>query len=109
MSSRSHSPPPFTGCSMNLILLTVPAWSCTFSRSMGLLKVLVLALTIALVPSASAQMTGKPLARIGFIGNADPKTQAQSIAALRQGLRELSWIEGENLNIEYRWAEGNAD
>src|SRR5262245_24127758 len=76
---------------------------------MRLLKVLVLALSIALVAPAGAQMTGKALTRIGFIGNADPKTQAQSIAALRQGLRELGWIEGENLHIEYRWAEGNMD
>jgi len=76
---------------------------------MRLLKILIVALNIALVLPAAAQMTGKPLTRIGFMGNADPKTQAQSIAALRQGLRELGWIEGENLNIEYRWAEGNID
>jgi len=90
-------------------MLTVSGWRCAFTRSMRLLKILVLALNIALVPPVLAQTTGKPPTRIGFIGNADPKTQAQSLAALRQGLRELGWIEGENLNIEYRWAEGNMD
>ena len=90
-------------------MLTVSGWRCAFTRSMRRLEILVLALNIALVPPVLAQTTGKPPTRIGFIGNADPKTQAQSLAALRQGLRELGWIEGENLNIEYRWAEGNMD
>ena len=106
---REDRPPPLVECLMNRILLTVPGWYCAFTRWMRLLKIFVVALNIALVLPASAQMTGKPLTRIGFMGNADPKTQAQSIAALRQGLRELGWIEGENLYTEYRWAEGNID
>ena len=55
--------------------------------------------------AASAQQTGQ-MKRIGMLmGNAenDPEGQAR-IAALRQGLEKLGWIEGRNIKIDYRWA-----
>jgi putative ABC transport system substrate-binding protein len=52
---------------------------------------------------ASAQQ-GK-LPTIGFLG-ASPSIESQRVAAFVQRLRELTWIEGRNLAIEYRWAEG---
>ena len=57
---------------------------------------------------ARAQPAGK-LARIGFLGNSNPNPQSPSVEAFRQGLRELGWIEGQNITIEYRWAGGNMD
>ena len=59
--------------------------------------------------TGTAQPSGKAPARVGYIGNSYPSTVAQSVEAFRQGLRDLGWIEGQNLVIEYRWAEGNPD
>jgi putative tryptophan/tyrosine transport system substrate-binding protein len=54
--------------------------------------------------SAHAQQAGK-LPTIGFLGST-PSAESQRVAALVQRLRELAWIDGRNLAIEYRWAEG---
>jgi putative tryptophan/tyrosine transport system substrate-binding protein len=53
---------------------------------------------------ARAQQPGK-LPTIGFLG-ATPSIESQRVAAFVQRLRELAWIDGRNLSIEYRWAEG---
>jgi ABC-type uncharacterized transport system substrate-binding protein len=55
--------------------------------------------------AASAQQPGK-LPTIGFLGIATPSIESQRVAAFVQRLRELAWIDGRNLAIEYRWAEG---
>jgi putative tryptophan/tyrosine transport system substrate-binding protein len=54
--------------------------------------------------AARAQQTGK-VPTIGFLG-ANPSIDSDRIAAFVQRLRELAWIDGRNLAIEYRWAEG---
>jgi putative tryptophan/tyrosine transport system substrate-binding protein len=54
--------------------------------------------------AARAQQPSK-LPTIGFLG-ATPSTESQRVAAFVQRLRELGWIDGRNLAIEYRWAEG---
>jgi putative ABC transport system substrate-binding protein len=54
--------------------------------------------------AARAQQAGK-LPTIGFLG-ASPSIESQRVAAFVQRLRELAWIDGRNLAIEYRWAEG---
>src|SRR5215467_4803730 len=54
--------------------------------------------------AARAQQPGK-LPTIGFSG-ATPSIESQRVAAFVQRLRELAWIDGRNLSIEYRWAEG---
>ena len=46
---------------------------------------------------------------IGFLGNGNPTTGSSQLEAFRRGLRELGWIEGQTLAIEYRWAEGHPD
>lgn len=71
--------------------------------------IVTLILNLLATPLATeAQPVGKG-PRIGFIGNRDPQSQTLALDAFRQGLRDLGWIEGQNLNIEYRWAEGQAD
>ena len=47
------------------------------------------------------------LRRIGFLGNGSAATGSAQIESFRSSLRELGWIEGKNLAIEYRWAEGD--
>jgi len=54
--------------------------------------------------AARAQQPGK-LPTIGFLA-ANPSIESQRVAAFVQRLCELSWIDGRNLAIEYRWAEG---
>jgi ABC-type uncharacterized transport system substrate-binding protein len=55
-----------------------------------------------------AQQSEK-LRTIGFLGANTPSAQSRWTAAFVQRLRELGWIEGRNLVIEYRWAEGRFD
>src|SRR5262245_64706372 len=57
---------------------------------------------------ARAQQPGK-LPTVGFLGAASASAWSQWVAAFLQRLRELGWIEGRNLTIEYRWAEGSSD
>jgi putative tryptophan/tyrosine transport system substrate-binding protein len=69
---------------------------------------------IALVGGAAAwplAVSAQPakLPTIGFLGANTPSVQRESTAALVQRLRELGWVEGRNLQIEYRWAEGRFD
>ena len=45
--------------------------------------------------------------RIGWLVSGDPISYRSALAAFRDGLRALNYVEGQNINIEYRWAEGN--
>jgi hypothetical protein len=54
------------------------------------------------------QQAGK-LPTIGILGSGTPATQGQWYAAFVQRLRELGWIEGRTVAIEYRWAEGHTE
>jgi putative ABC transport system substrate-binding protein len=58
--------------------------------------------------TARAQQAGK-LPTIGFLGANTPAAMSQWTAAFVQRLRELGWIEGRNLAIEYRWGEGRTE
>src|SRR5215468_9278932 len=58
--------------------------------------------------AARAQQPGK-LLTIGILGSGSPASQGQWVSAFSQRLRELGWIEGRNITIEYRWAEGSSD
>ena len=57
--------------------------------------------------AAHAQQKATPV--IGFLGVSTPGPSAPSLAAFRQGLSETGYVEGQNLAIEYRWAEGRYD
>jgi len=57
--------------------------------------------------TAKAQQAGK-LPTIGFLG-ATPSVESQRVAAFVQRLRELAWVDGRNVAIEYRWAEGRPE
>src|SRR6266404_882936 len=47
--------------------------------------------------------------RIGFLGNSTAALEANLIGPFREGLRDLGYVEGRNVLIEYRWAEGQYD
>jgi putative ABC transport system substrate-binding protein len=58
--------------------------------------------------AAEAQESGR-VWRIGFLGLPTASSAAARVEAFRRGLRDLGYVEGRNLAIEFRWAEGHAD
>src|SRR5882724_10783619 len=77
-------------------------------RKAGVLSILFVTALLAVAVIADAQQA-KKVPRIGFLGAAYPSTNAARIEAFRQGLRALGYVEGKNIIIEWRWAEGKAD
>jgi len=55
--------------------------------------------------AARAQQRGK-VARIGYLGLGPASAWSSRVEALRAGLRDLGWVEGKNIVIEFRWADG---
>ncbi|MBI2350370.1 MAG: hypothetical protein HYV00_02630, partial [Deltaproteobacteria bacterium] len=71
-------------------------------------RLLVIIAFLGAGPVAQAQQAGK-IPRIGFVsGPGDPNTPGLHVEAFRQGLRDLGYIEGKNILVEYRYVEGNA-
>src|SRR5215468_3087020 len=75
-------------------------------RRIGLAVVLALGLFAPF--AVEPQQAGK-VHRLGFLSSTWATATSQVVAAFRQGLRELAWVEGQNIVIEYRWAEGRSD
>jgi putative tryptophan/tyrosine transport system substrate-binding protein len=57
--------------------------------------------------AARAQQPAMPV--IGYLGTETPELWASRVRAFRQGLGETGYVEGRNVAIEYRWAEGRLD
>jgi putative tryptophan/tyrosine transport system substrate-binding protein len=66
------------------------------------------ALLLALSFQAEAQQP-KKVPRIGWLSGGDSNSSRSQVEGFRQGLRELGYVEGQNILLEYRWAEGNSD
>ena len=49
------------------------------------------------------------LPRLGWLGNGTPTSANRLLTAFREGLKALNYIEGQNISIEYRWAEGKIE
>src|SRR5262245_27360076 len=68
---------------------------------------LVAAALLSIVSMAKAQP--KKVPRIGYLTSTDPATESIRFEPFRAALRELGYIEGQNIAIEYRYAEGKAE
>ena len=64
---------------------------------------------IAVAWPALARAQQKAMPVIGYLQSGSPGSSASYLAALRRGLGETGYVEGQNLTIEYRWADGNYD
>ena len=71
-------------------------------------SILVAVVLLALGVIAEAQQP-KKVPRIGYLSAVDPATESTRSEAIRLALRELGYIEGQNIAIEYRYAEGKRD
>ena len=69
---------------------------------------LMLLLGGAMTAARTLHAQQKAMPVIGFLGIASPGTSSSNLAAFRQGLRDTGYLEGQNLAIEFRWAEGRA-
>src|SRR5882724_7462211 len=58
------------------------------------------------VPFAARAQATSGLRRIGYLGISSPSLEPRNVEAFRQQLRDLGYIEGQHIAIEYRWAEG---
>src|SRR5437867_2421667 len=54
-----------------------------------------------------AQQPAMPV--VGFVGSTSPGSLRDAVAAFHRGLTETGYVEGQNVAIEYRWAEGQYD
>jgi putative ABC transport system substrate-binding protein len=66
------------------------------------------AMVFALCAFADAQQP-KKVWRLGFLGSSSASGYASRVNAMREGLRDLGYVEGKNIVIEYRWAEEKYD
>src|SRR5262245_39618959 len=84
----------------------MPGANLMTRRFLGLLLTLFLLLTVSLV---EAQQATK-IPRIGYVSTTgDPSSPGDQVEAFRQGLRDLSYTEGKNILVEYRYIEGKID
>jgi ABC-type uncharacterized transport system substrate-binding protein len=72
------------------------------------LSILVVGVLLAVAVIAEAQQPNK-VPRIGFLTALSPSAVSDRIESFRQGLRELGYVEGKNIIIEWRYAEGKSD
>src|SRR3977135_4552947 len=56
---------------------------------------------------AGSQQPGMPV--VGFLNSQSPDNQADYLQAFRRGLKESGYVEGENVTVEYRWAENKTE
>ncbi len=60
-------------------------------------------------PLAARAQQPEKMSRIGYLGVSSPSLEPHNVEAFRQKLRDLGHVDGENIAIEYRWADGQDD
>jgi putative ABC transport system substrate-binding protein len=71
------------------------------------LRFSAIAFTLVMLAGSAAQAQPRKFPRIGYLSVLSPSSDSTRIEAFRQGLRELSHVEGKNIAVETRYAEGN--
>ena len=75
-------------------------------KKVGWSSIIVAAVLLAVAVIADAQ---QKVPRIGYLTGSSPSARSANIEAFGQGLRELGYVEGKNIVIEYRYTEGKLD
>jgi putative ABC transport system substrate-binding protein len=70
-------------------------------------QAILVAMAAAFAPSCA--FAQEKLRRVGWLTGGSPKSHAKLLEAFRAGMKEHGWIEGKNLALELRWAEGRID
>ena len=71
--------------------------------------VTLLGVTAALRPLVATAQQPASIPKVGFLGPSTPSVWSKEVAAFTQRLRELGWIEGRTVAIEYRWAGSRSE
>ncbi len=98
------TPSPLT-CPATRLRLPSMRWWVGRSRSVVVLGFLV----ILAAPLATDAQPPPKIPRIGYLGPTSSSAGARLLESFRQGLRELGYVEGQNIFVDYRWAEGRPD
>src|SRR6266508_4951742 len=77
-------------------------------KKANVLSILIAVALLAVAVTVEAQQPAK-VSRIGYLSNTDPATDSPRAEGIRLALRDLGYIEGQNIAIEYRYAEGKVD
>src|SRR5690349_4383963 len=73
-------------------------------------RVLAIAFMVVICGAAAQAQQVTKIPRIGYVsGSGNPKTPGPQVEAFRQGLRDLNYIEGKNIVVEYRYVERGLD
>jgi len=73
----------------------------------ALTLIVVFTLSVLLTPPTTEAQQRAHLPRVGYLGTSSASLEPELVKAFREGLRDLGYVEGQNILIEYRWAEGN--
>src|SRR5687767_7024397 len=77
-------------------------------RKARVLSILLVVVLLAVAVIAEAQQP-KKVPRLGYLSNTDAATDSARAERIRLALRELGYIEGQNIAIEYRYADGRSN
>src|SRR6266545_7009555 len=89
----------------NSILATPVGTRLSLVRNVMVMSLTLVTCLVATADLAAAQQP-KKVPRIGYLLAGDPASESTRFEAIRLALRELGYIEGQNIAIEYRYAEG---
>jgi hypothetical protein len=88
-------------------ITAVPSQHASVADRMNRRAFIATATALLVAPLAAGAQQAAKVPRIGFLGNSTAALEANLVGPFREGLRDLGYVEGHSILIEYRWAEGS--